>query len=277
MTTHILLDADLAAYRAASACQNTYDWGDGTVSITSDLAAAKRTMRDFIDGLMARLFADKLTVCLSDDFRSFRKEMVDPTYKGNRKDVERPQELYALKSWLAEAYPSASRPRLEADDVMGIMATEPGHGEERIIVSQDKDMRTIPGLLYRPYEDQPKVEEISVEDADFYHMFQTLAGDAVDGYPGCPNVGKITAKQSLSLLKGPYPVHREITRGPRKGTIVTRWEAADMDTHWGVVLAHFARAGLGHADAVKQARLARILRHEDYPNGRIRLWTPPGN
>lgn len=277
LTTHLLIDADLAAYRAASACQNTYDWGDGTTSVTSDLEAAKKTMRDFLDGLMSRLFADKLTICLSDDFRSFRKEMVDPTYKGNRKDIERPQELYPLKSWLEETYPSARRPLLEADDVMGIMATEPGHGEERIIVSQDKDMRTIPGLLYRPYDDAPIVETIDVEDADFYHMYQTLAGDAVDGYPGCPGVGKITANQSLTFLKGPCPVHREITRGPRKGTVVTRWESAEMDTHWDVVLAHFARAGLGHADAVKQARLARILRHEDYPNGRIRLWNPGSN
>lgn len=277
MITHLLLDADLAAYRAAAACQKGFDWGDGVTSRTTDIEGAKDSMREFIGGLMYKLKADKLTVCLSDDFRSFRKEQVDPTYKGNRKDVERPEELYRIKAWLEQEYDIARTTTLEADDVMGILSTTPDHGEKRIIVSQDKDMRTIPGYLYRPYDDNPKVILITEAEADWYHMYQTLVGDAVDGYPGCPSVGPKTASECLTHMLGVVPVHTEISRGPNKGTIRTRWEAAGMDTYWEIVLSHFARAGLGPKAALTQARLARILRWEDCPNGRVRLWSPPAN
>lgn len=274
MTTRLLIDADLMAYRAAVGTQTNFDWGDTGKSVTTDMAAAQRQLRDQIDKWMAELEADAFTICLSDDFRSFRKEDVDPSYKAVRADVERPELLYQLKDWLYGRFPSERHNRLEADDVMGIRSTEPGTGETRIIVSQDKDMKTIPGFLYRPFEDKPDIQEITLAEADHFHLLQTLAGDAVDGYPGCYGIGIGRAETALRTLTGYKLVDTVRRTGPLKGTVKTTWEKTPMDDPWAVVVSHFERIGQTWHDAIRQARLARILRWEDQRNFRPILWNP---
>ena len=39
---------------------------------------------------------------------------------------------------------------------------------------------------------------IDIEEADFNFYYQTLIGDAVDNYKGCPNVGKVKATKFLT-------------------------------------------------------------------------------
>ncbi|WP_158285815.1 MULTISPECIES: exonuclease [unclassified Caulobacter] len=268
----LLIDADIIAFRASASTQEAYDWGDGETSTVADFEEAKRHARDTIDALMDTLDADRAVICLSDDFNNFRKR-VCPTYKGNRTS-ERPVHLYDIKEWLAENYETERRGWLEADDIMGIMATEPHPGEERIIVSADKDMQTIPCLLYRPHLDRPKVETITPEFADRYHLYQTLVGDSTDGYPGCPGAGDVIATRLLDEGLKWSPVHREITRGPNKGVIRTTWELVPSESPWASVVSAYAKAGLKEKDALKQARLARILRHDEW-NGRPILWSPP--
>lgn len=284
LTTRLLIDADLMAYRAASGTQRTHDWGDGVISVQTDIEAAKRQLRDQIDKWMDELEADAFTICLSDDFRSFRKEDVDPTYKDLRSTVERPEVLYPLKDWLFERFPSERRNRLEADDVMGIRSTEPGTGESRIIVSQDKDMKTIPGLLYRPFTTRvlpsgrevaaPEMLDVTPEDADRFHLWQTITGDAVDGYPGAPGLGPKAADAILADNTGWESYQHEFSRGPRKGTSETRWKPKVFDTTWEAIVSAFQKVGGTGADALRQARLARILRWGDQRDFRPILWNP---
>jgi DNA polymerase-1 len=47
-----------------------------------------------------------------------------------------------------------------------------------------------------------------------------------------------------------------------------------MHRPWDIVVSLFRKAGKTSADALTQARLARILRHEDWDGGPI-LWRPP--
>ena len=69
---------------------------------------------------------------------------------------------------------------LEADDALGIYATaNPGN----CIVSPDKDLRQIPGLLW-DLKDDPVT--ITAEQGHEWHYIQTLAGDQTDGYAGVP-------------------------------------------------------------------------------------------
>jgi DNA polymerase-1 len=130
---------------------------------------------------------------------------------------------------------------LEADDLMGIMATQ-GRVENPIIVSEDKDLLTIPGLLWR----QETLHTIEEHEADQNWLRQTLSGDPTDGYPGCPGIGAVKAE-------------KYVQRG---------WE--------GVVEA-FEKAGLTEDDALLQARLARILRASDWNSEKKEpiLWSPP--
>ena len=73
------------------------------------------------------------------------------TGEGTRK----PCGINALIDWVEEAYPSLRKPSLEADDVLGILATKPDNiGGKVVVVSDDKDLKTIPCVLFRPSREE---------------------------------------------------------------------------------------------------------------------------
>lgn len=279
MAITLLLDADIFAYQASASKQRDYDWGDGVTSQVADLDEMKAAVEDEIEYLVKHLKADEVIVCLSDEVENFRLE-VDPTYKGNRADTERPIQLYELKAWLAEEWPCHQLPRLEADDVMGILATEP-HKGKRIIVSDDKDMETIPGFFYRPCRnraekkaDREGVRNISPEQAERFMLWQALTGDATDGYKGCPGIGPKAADLILDkfTVRESYP--HELKSGPRKGETELRRHNVTYGSRWEAIVAAYKDAGLTEAHAIQQVNLARILKNTDYVDGRIVPWTP---
>ena len=184
--------------------------------------------------------------CLSDHGNNFRK-VVDPTYKSNRKGTRKPVGYVALCDWVEENFRTFRRPTLEADDCMGILATKPENVGQCIIVSDDKDMKTIPGKLYRPTSDERL--DISEADADRFFYTQVLVGDPTDGYKGIPGIGP---KESRKIL-GTRP-------------------------HWGAVQQAYIKAGMTRDDAIQQASLARILHWEDWHDeiGEVKLWQPFG-
>lgn len=271
LTRTLLIDADIVAYQSAASNERNYNWGDGVTSQVADFDAAKKAAAEEIDRLMDTLKGTHAVICLSDDIHNFRKA-VSPTYKGNRTGT-RPEHLYDVKDWLATTYTTAKRPRLEADDVMGIMSTEP-HKGERIIVSQDKDMQTIPGLLFNPGKDK-KVRRITPEFAQRFMLWQALTGDATDGYPGCPGCGPKTADVILDEGMAWWKTERAVTRGARKGEIDVKWELISVDSDtWPRVVSAYRKAGLTEADAIIQVNLARILKHTDIVGNDVIPWVP---
>lgn len=223
--------------------------------MAADEANAREYAEEKLDKLANRLAADRLIIVLSDDFNSFRKNLVDPTYKATRDTVERPVHLYDMKDWFRAEYETLEAPYLEADDVMGIHHTDPSRTDETIIVSEDKDMMTIPGLLYRPQVQagrrKPLIFDITPLEAIRFHFYQTIVGDRTDGYPGVYGVGPKSV-YALDVL-----------------------EAESEEEAWDTVLTAYGSKGLTEEDALRQARLARILHHSDYENGRVKLWLPP--
>ncbi len=257
MNRTLLLDADIVTYKSSVLNQKDYDFGD--------TGSARVLDHDQCIGLVEELIAEycevtkssRVVVCLSDPDRNFRKEL-DATYKAKRVDVELPEMLMWAKEYLATEYPSFIRPRLEADDCMGILATSPkllgkSYADDQIIMcSEDKDMRTIPGFLFNPNRDELGVLSISEEDANRFHMWQTLTGDTCDGYPGCPGIG------------------------PKSDYVSYLMEDAEPDEFWDVVVEAYASKGYTEEDALLQARLAHILWHSSYnfKKKKIRLWQP---
>jgi DNA polymerase-1 len=149
------------------------------------------------------------------------------------------------------------RPLLEADDVMGILSTHPDLlPGEKVIVSVDKDMKTIPGLLFNPDKDR-EPRRIEQHVADYWHLYQALMGDPTDGFPGCPGIGPKRAQKIL--MDGDDHRH---------------FPVAEM---WARVVATFAKRGLNEHYALTQARVARICRHTDYDfeKKEVKLWNPP--
>ncbi len=257
MKTTLLLDADIIAYKVAALNQEDYDFGDtGSARVLNHEHATRHT-DELIAEYCSALKTQNVVVCLSDPERNFRKELY-PAYKEHRKQVEKPELLLWVKEYLYREYRSYLRPRLEADDCMAILATHPKLLEGRkIIVSEDKDMRTIPGNVYNPDRPELGVLDISEEDANRFLCWQTIVGDATDGYPGCPGIG-------------PSPL------GPRSFGFPDEVLECDYEDIWDVVLTAYGSKGLTETDAILQARLAYMLRWYsfNYKTKRVKLWHP---
>ena len=255
MDRTILVDADIVAFAASSVTQGTWFFdGPGTEPcIDADLEGALRKAEKDIERVANKLKATKIIVCLTDD-HNFRSD-VWGGYKGNRKEVRKPVNLRAVKDFFKTRYDTYQRPGLEADDCMGILSTHPTLIKgEKIIVSEDKDMKTIPGLLFNPAKHDKPVK-VSQLEADRFFMWQTICGDSTDGYPGVKGVG------------------------PKSKFAVGVLEAETLKEMWGIVLEAFESKGLTSVEALEQARMARILRHTDwdFTSRRVRLWQPPIN
>lgn len=254
MKRTILGDADIFAFKYASANQDTFffDGKDEEPCIDASFEDAIKGVESYVNELAAQLGADEVIICLSDPEANFRNT-VWPAYKAKRDHSTRPIYLQAVKDWFKTKFKTYQRPTLEADDCMGILATHPTLVKgEKVIVSEDKDMQTIPGLLFNPRKDT-KPRRITKVEADRFHLWQTVVGDSCDGYPGAKGVGPKSAEA--------------------QGILVSK----TVEEMWGHVMHAYDRKGLTEADAVTQARLARILRASDwdFEAKRPRLWSPP--
>ncbi len=272
----LLIDADIVAFRYASTNQKNIDWGDDVISTTlSDMEDVKGQVRGCLEEYLRVTKATDLIICLTDPLVNWRNKVL-PSYKGNRSDLVRPLLLNPIKDFLAAEYPSYRKPTLEADDIMGILSTHPKLiSGKKIIVSEDKDMKCIPGWLWNPAKDK-KPWKVSVEEADYWHLLQTLMGDTTDGYKGCPGVGFDTAHE---LLTNPYllvPYEHELKAGKRKGEIEIRYTKEPTDDLWASIVSLYEYKGLTEKDALAQARVARICRHTDYNFQKQEpiYWTP---
>lgn len=236
--TRLLIDGDIVLYSSSVATEHAVQWNDDVWVLSANLEQARDMARKYIDEVTEKLKATEVTICLSGK-GNFRYDL-NPNYKSNRKDTRKPIVYSELKQWMLNNYGAQMEDKLEADDLLGILATRtPGS----IIVSPDKDMQCIPGKLYR----QGELMDISPMEANYFHMHQTLTGDPTDGYPGCPGVGAVTAKKLL---------------------------AGTPETWWTSVLQAYQKAGCTDDDALMNARMAYILRDENYVNGEVKLWEP---
>jgi DNA polymerase-1 len=260
----LLIDADVLVYRYGRVNQHAIPWDEETWSYRGDLGGAQRGINDWVEWVAKWLNASRALWFLSDPKRNWRHDLY-PDYKGQRAawnsqrvsasagglppkaGPERPMLYKPLREWLISEYKAEWWDSLEGDDLLGIAATNPGIGGEKVIVSLDKDMQTVPCKLFNPEKSDEGVRTITAAEARRFHFMQTLMGDRSDNYPGCPKMGPVTAAKLL-----------------------------DADCSWDAVVAAYAKQGLTEDDALVQARVARLLRHGDYDRNthEIRLWTP---
>jgi len=242
-TPQFLVDADIVAFKAASAVES-YDVSMWTLhGYEQD---AHDYCETYFESIKQTLGSGRLVLYLSDK-DNWRKDIL-PTYKANRTGSRKPMLLPAIRQWMIDKYKAVSIPSLEADDLLGIKATKEPFC---IIISEDKDLKTIPAMVFNPAKDK-QVTNISQWEADYNHMLQTLTGDQADGYAGCPSIGPKTAQKIL----------------------------ADCETKremWNAVLAAYAKQKLSPEVALAQAQVARICRAEDFnfKTRKVRPWTPP--
>jgi DNA polymerase-1 len=241
--TLVLIDGDILLYKAACAAEKEMRWPDGVWTLSANEQDGFDILDAQIKRILQELKAEDYVVCLSGD-KNFRKELM-PDYKANRKELRRPLLLKALREYARNNHNVEEIHNLEADDVMGILATKPENLGKCVIVTLDKDLSQIPADVYNM--DTKKMSKAESREPFKLFMKQVLTGDVIDNFKGCPSVGPVGAEK---LLKDVY----------------------DPDAMWGVVVSAFEKAGLTVHDALQQARVARILQHEDYKDNQIILW-----
>ena len=224
----LLIDADYIVYKACAAAEVDVDFGNDVIVVQSKFSDALRMVERDLYKIARDIGTFDDSILFFSDSTNFRK-CIDPEYKGHR-NRKKPCGYRRVIEKLKEDYQVEIMPSLEADDTLGIWATkEPGH----IICSPDKDMRQIPGDLY---DFSDAVTTITEEEGDHWHLVQTLAGDQTDGYSGVPGYG---VKRAEALFN---------THGYTWETVVKAFEEKDLTED----------------DAIRNARLARILRNTDY-------------
>lgn len=237
--TSVLIDADILVYRAIASVEREVEWEPDVWTMTTDLKEAREAFSDMLQFILTQCKTKKYQLCFTHS-ENFRKDIY-PEYKSNRSNQRKPMGFKPFREEIIHKHPSITKPRLEADDVLGILATKPG--ADFIIYSQDKDLKQIPGKHLVDGE----IITITKEEGDLFHLMQTLMGDAVDGYPGCPGIGKKKAEAILA-----------------------------KDPSWEAVVNAYTNAELTEEDAIVQARMARILQWENWnkETQEVILWTP---
>lgn len=245
----LLIDGDILVYKLGFAVEKNIDWGGGIHTLSADEGEVRTAVDRTISQLKEELDAASVVVALTcHDTSNFRKEFF-PDYKAQR-TARKPLCWLAVRNHLLKVYSARIKPNLEADDVIGILATIPNTGQDRIIVSIDKDFMTIPGKFYNMKKGT--MRQISEFQADRMFMQQVLTGDTIDNFKGIPGVGPKTAAKILEF-------------------------AQTIPAMWSVVVQAYKNHGLTQDDALIQARCARILRFSDYDsvNQKPVLWVPP--
>ncbi|WP_340640789.1 5'-3' exonuclease [Nocardioides glacieisoli] len=214
----MLLDTASLYFRAFFGVPDSMKAPDGTP------VNAVRGLMDFISRLVGEYDPTHLVCCWDDDWRPQWRVDLIPSYKSHRVVAARPgstpdveevpdpleTQIPIILSVL-EAYGIAvvGHPEMEADDVIGTLAT--GAGMPVDIVTGDRDLFQLVDdeaevrVLYvaRGVSKHERVDNAWVRnkygvDARQYADLATLRGDASDGLPGVAGVGDKTAATLLN-------------------------------------------------------------------------------
>jgi len=235
----LLIDADYIVYKNCAAAETEIDFGDDVILVTSNFSDAYNATTKELAKLKNEFGSFSNIKLFFSDTKNFRKKIA-PSYKGHR-NRKKPCGYKRVINKLKTEFEVVVMPELEADDAMGIYATQyPGN----VIVSPDKDMKQIPGELYNLDE---KIT-VSSHAGRTWHLIQCLSGDQTDGYGGVPGIG----------------VKRAATLFDKEGY------------SWKTAVKAFTDKGLTEEDALLNARLAKILTIDDYDTEKqeVILWTP---
>ncbi len=257
--TIMLLDTDMILYPAIAKATTEAEFDGEWIGPYVNLDVAKANIFAAIAGLMERAGCMDVVCCLSDHGGNWRKTIY-PSYKQSRTG-KKPYGWLQLEAWIKETWTTQTFRNCEADDALGILATMKGGflTGDTVVVSDDKDLRTIPGY-FMTIRGEEAPELITTREADLWHLKQSLMGDRVDDYPGCPSYGPKTSDKLLDPISADIPV----------------WSDDAVAICWRAVAIAYEKKGILEEDALVQARVARILRASDWNQDteEVILWTP---
>lgn len=278
----LVMDGDWLVFQAMSAAEFDASWEEEIWHRCCDHAKAREILEGTIKSYASRkkAWAGATIVLAFTDRINWRKELVESTYKENRKASKKPVGYFEFLESLFndDRYLCIREDMLEGDDVMGIIGSGAQNFgfQKAVLISCDKDFKTIPDCDFL-WCTTGNILQQTHETADFWHLYQTIKGDVTDGYGGIPG----WSDTAEDFIKNPYFTEQETTiikAGKNKGQERTTWVKRDAEGHtlWECVVSIAAKAGMSEADLIKQGQMARILRFDEYNfiDKEIYLWTP---
>ncbi len=200
----------------------------------------KASIKDVEDEVAANLPGQVkgIKVFFSDPDTNFRYDIY-PEYKASRKSGQRSKLFYRLRKWVLKKYGYVKN--VEADDVVAYYVREKGW----IGASFDKDLlEGVAGIWFDTYHSRRHIKLTTPDDADYFNLLQTLAGDPTDNIKGIPRVGMKTAANLL----------------------VSNGES------WSGVVQSYLNAGLTEDDAILNLRLTSMKQWS--PKKGVQLCSP---
>jgi 5'-3' exonuclease len=196
----VLVDGDPFAYRAAFSCEN--DPVEDALDKLDDI------LTQSLNEVMWEIDPNNYAVFLTGK-GNFRYDVaITYDYKGNRKGVEKPQHLQAIRKHMIDSWDAIVSKGEEADDLCGIWATN--YGKDAIVVSIDKDMLQIPCSHYNPNK-RTMTEVGEFEGLRFFYT-QILTGDKADNIVGLYGIGPVKATKMLAECTTEAEMYEECLR-----------------------------------------------------------------
>lgn len=248
----VVIDGDIFLYKIGFGVEDCWWWNkynytkgiesEKIISYHSDMEVLKTSFKEHIVDISKETESNNLEFVLSGS-TNFRY-LVDPTYKHNRVGVRKPLLFDEFKEWISDLKFTTVVNGIEADDYVSYRKRQ--DPKNVILVAVDKDvLKQNAGKHYNPVKQE--WIETSKEEAIQFAYFQTLTGDQVDGYKGCPGIGE---KRATAILEYEY----------------------DPVILWAKVCETYKKKGLSEFDALVQMRLANM---HQYTSEGVVLYLPP--
>lgn len=169
--------------------------------------------------------------------------IIYPQYKANRNREKTPPHLHKIKEYCIREFSNVvTHPLFEADDLIVEAKLK---NPSALVFAIDKDvLNSLPGRHYDPRKHN--IVEVSENNARFWPYLQAITGDASDGVPGVPGLGKVKAKQFIN-------------------------ESMNEKELWQGVVNAFTSKGLTEKDALLSMRLVNM---KQLHNGELILFNP---
>lgn len=182
-----LVDGDLIVYRLGFAA-NDVSW-----------PLCRSRVDEFLEDLLVlTLEAKDYEGFLTNGTNNFRNKIaVTKPYKGQRSG-DKPVHYDDIRNYLVNEWKFKMETEQEADDALGIRATE--LGDKSIIVSIDKDLDNIPGWHYNFVKREKYYVDEHTAIRNFYR--QILTGDRIDNVEGLRGIGPVKADRILGDATG---------------------------------------------------------------------------
>lgn len=192
-----LVDGDILVYRIGFS-SNTENWN-----------VCRWRLDEFLENLLVfQLDVEDYEGWLTDGSKNYRHQIAKTVaYKGQRKN-EKPVHYDALRDYLQSNWGFKMETEQEADDAIGIRATElQGKG---LICSIDKDLDNIPGPHYNFVKGLRYDVTVETATRNFYR--QILTGDRIDNVEGLRGIGPVKADRLLGEGSNPVELYERVVK-----------------------------------------------------------------